>query len=60
MERPPFLLECAIKTSQSRETWNKNKLVGQKPPLRPKDAVRDRSLFNLAIGTTLRGCDPNR
>jgi integrase len=45
------------------------KLVGQKPPLKPKDvwairiylqnahAVRDLALFNLAIGSKLRGCD---
>ncbi|SEI27257.1 hypothetical protein SAMN05192544_108424 [Paraburkholderia hospita] len=26
-----------MKTEQSREAWNKGKLVGQKPPLRPKD-----------------------
>ncbi len=51
------------------EAWNKGKLVGQKPPLRPKDvwairirvenarAVRDRALFNLAIDSKLRGCD---
>ena len=49
--------------------WNKGKLVGQKPPLRPKDiwairihlqnahAVRDLALFNLAIDSKFRGCD---
>ncbi|GGD93741.1 tyrosine-type recombinase/integrase [Caballeronia grimmiae] len=53
----------------SREPWNKGKLVGQKPPLKPKDvwairiylqnrhAVRDLALFNLAIDSKLRGCD---
>ncbi|MBN3754813.1 tyrosine-type recombinase/integrase [Paraburkholderia sp. Tr-20389] len=58
-----------MKTEQSREAWNKGKLVGQKPPLRPKDvwairihlqnahAVRDLALFNLAIDSKLRGCD---
>ena len=52
-----------------REAWNKDKLVGQKPPLKPKDiwairiylqnahAVRDRAMFNLAIDSKLRGCD---
>jgi len=52
-----------------REAWNKGKLVGQKPPLKPKDiwairihlqrshAVRDLALFNLAIDSKLRGCD---
>jgi integrase len=49
--------------------WNKGKLIGQKPPLKPKDvwairihlqnahAVRDLALFNLAIDSKLRGCD---
>jgi integrase len=58
-----------MKTEQTREAWNKGKLVGQKPPLRPKDvwairiylqnahAVRDLALFNLAIDSKLRGCD---
>jgi integrase len=58
-----------MKTEQTRETWNKGKLIGQKPPLKPKDvwairihlqnahAVRDLALFNLAIDTKLRGCD---
>ena len=52
-----------------REAWNKDKLVGQKPPLKPKDiwairiylqnahAVRDLAMFNLAIDSKLRGCD---
>jgi integrase len=56
-------------TKQARESWNKGKLVGQKPPLKPKDvwairiylqnahAVRDLALFNLAIDSKLRGCD---
>ena len=56
-------------TSLKREAWNKGKLVGQKPPLKPKDiwairihlqnrhAVRDLALFNLAIDSKLRGCD---
>ena len=49
--------------------WNKGKLVGQKPPLKPKDIwairiqlqnahqVRDLAMFNLAIDSKLRGCD---
>lgn len=56
-------------THQSREPWNKGKLIGQKPPLKPKDvwairihlqntrAVRGLALFNLAIDSKLRGCD---
>jgi integrase len=58
-----------MKTEQTREAWNKGKLIGQKPPLRPKDvwairihlqnahAVRNLALFNLAIDSKLRGCD---
>ncbi len=49
--------------------WNKGKLIGQKPPLRPKHVWairtqlqlakrrRDLALFNLAIDSKLRGCD---
>ena len=51
------------------EPWNKGKLIGQKPPLKPKDIwavrihlqtahqVRELALFNLAIDSKLRGCD---
>jgi integrase len=53
----------------NREPWNKNKLVGQKAPLKLKEIwairirlelfhrVRDLALFNLAIDSKLRGCD---
>lgn len=56
-------------TIPKRDAWNKGKLIGQKPPLKPKDiwairihlqnkhAVRDLAMFNLAIGSKLRGCD---
>lgn len=58
-----------METNHKREAWNKGKLVGQKPPLKPKDiwavrihlqnahAVRDLAMFNLAIDSKLRGCD---
>lgn len=58
-----------METINKREAWNKGKLVGQKPPLKPKDiwairiylqnahAVRDLAMFNLAIDSKLRGCD---
>ena len=26
-----------MESTQKREAWNKRKLVGQKPPLKPKD-----------------------
>jgi integrase len=50
-------------------TWNKGKLIGAKPPLRPKHVWsirtklqiegrrRDLAMFNLAIDSKLRGCD---
>jgi integrase len=49
--------------------WNKGKIVGAKPPLRPKHVwsiqtklqvggrIRELALFNLAIDSKLRGCD---
>jgi hypothetical protein len=52
-----------------REPWNKGKLIGAKPPLRPKHVwsirtklqiagqTRDLAIFNLAIDSKLRGCD---
>ncbi len=29
-----------MESNQSREPWNKGKLIGQKPPLKPKDMRR--------------------
>lgn len=58
-----------METNHNQEVWNKGKLVGQKPPLKPKDiwairfylqnrhAIRDLAMFNLAIDSKLRGCD---
>jgi integrase len=52
-----------------RTPWNKGKLIGAKPPLRPKHVwsirtrlmiegrARDLAMFNLAIDSKLRGCD---
>ena len=59
----------AIPQASSREPWNKGKLIGAKPPLRPKHVrsirtklqiagrTRDLAMFNLAIDSKLRGCD---
>jgi integrase len=56
-------------TRAARDPWNKGKLIGQKPPLRPKHVwsirtklhmegrLRDLAMFNLAIDSKLRGCD---
>jgi len=58
-----------MESTHTREPWNKGKLIGQKPPLKPKDIwairiqlqnahqVRDQAMFNLAIDSKLRGCD---
>src|ERR671923_521464 len=55
--------------SSRRMPWNKGKLIGAKPPLRPKHVwairtrlmiegrTRDLAMFNLAIDSKLRGCD---
>jgi hypothetical protein len=56
-------------TAQKRVPWNKGKVTGAKPPLRPKHVwsirtklqiegrARDLAMFNLAIDSKLRGCD---
>src|SRR3979490_3266976 len=58
------LLKCPTRTP-----WNKGKLIGARPPLRPKHVwsirthlmierrTRDLVMFNLAIDSKLRGCD---
>ena len=68
-QTPINQLESDMETKQTREPWNKGKLVGQKPPLKLKDiwairthlqnahSVRDLALFNIAIDSKLRGCD---
>ena len=56
-------------TTPKRVPWNKGKVTGAKPPLRPKHVwsirtklqmagrTRDLALFNLALDGKLRGCD---
>src|SRR6202140_4083723 len=58
-----------IPPAPQRTAWNKGKLIGAKPPLRPKHVwsirtklqiegrTRDLAMFNLAIDSKLRGCD---
>ena len=55
--------------ARKRVPWNKGKLTGAKPPLRPKHVwsirtklqiegrARGLAMFNLAIESKLRGCD---
>jgi hypothetical protein len=59
----------ATPTPHKRVPWNKGRLTGAKPPLRPKHVwsirtklqiegrTRDLAMFNLAIDSKLRGCD---
>jgi len=54
---------------QGRRSWNKGRLIGQKPPLKLQEIwairvrlqlarrVRDLALLNVAIDSKLRGCD---
>jgi len=61
--------ENHIPIAPKRQPWNKGKLIGPKPPLRPKHVwsirtklqidrrTRDLAMFNLAIDSKLRGCD---
>ena len=58
--------EVRLSTVPSRTPWNKGKLIGAKPPLRPKHVwsirtrlmvegrTRDLAMFNLAIDSKLR------
>jgi integrase len=61
--------ENRVPPATERTIWNKGKLIGAKPPLRPKHVwsirtklqlqgrKRDLAMFNLAIDSKLRGCD---
>ena len=61
--------EASLSTNVRRIPWNKGKLIGAKPPLRPNQIwsirtrllierrTRDLALFNLAVDSKLRGCD---
>src|SRR6202048_2455563 len=56
-------------TTPTRVPWNKGKVTGARPPLRPKHVwsirtklqiegrARDLAMFNLAIDSKLRGCN---
>jgi integrase len=62
-------LEDLSATPARRLAWNKGKLIGAKPPLRPKHVwairtklqvegrIRELAMFNLAIDSKLHGCD---
>lgn len=58
-----------MESNRYREPWNKGKLIGRKPPLKPKviwtiriylqneHQIRYLAMFNLAIDSKLRGFD---
>ncbi len=58
-----------INETNTRVSWNQGRIVGPKPPLKPKHIwairtrlqhdrrVRDLAMFNVAIDSNLRGCD---
>jgi integrase len=64
-----MIIETATQLPPVHVPWNKGKITGQKPPLKPREVwairvrlqiagrVRDLALFNLAIDSKLRGCD---
>ena len=63
------MTETSSAAGVSRQAWNKGKITGPKPPLRPghvwairakldlEERTRDLAMFNLAIDSKLRGCD---
>jgi integrase len=62
-------MDASTNRTESRDPWNKGRLIGQKLPLKLKEIwairirlqlaerLRDLALFNLAIDSKLRGCD---
>jgi integrase len=61
--------QTVLLATPRRTPWNKGKMIGAKPPLRPSQVwsirtrliiegrTRDLAMFNLAIDSKLRGCD---
>jgi integrase len=61
--------KTADHTCRTLAPWNRGKLIGPKPPLKPKEIwsirvrlqvaqrIRDLALFNLALDSKLRACD---
>jgi len=62
-------IPSTVPATSKHVPWNKGKIVGAKPPLRPKHVwsirtklqvegrMRDLAMFNVAIDSKLRGCD---
>jgi len=62
-------IDGQIERHRGAAPWNRGRLIGPKPPLKPKDIwsirvrlqvahrIRDLALFNLALDSQLRACD---
>lgn len=62
-------MPAELQQSKQRPAWNMGRLIGPKPPLKPRHIwairsrlqhngrTRDLAMFNLAIDSKLRGCD---
>lgn len=62
-------MDIQAQNQQPRNPWNLGRIIGPKPPLKPKHIwalrtrlqhegrTRDLAMFNLAIDSKLRGCD---
>ena len=62
-------MDIQAQNQQPRNSWNLGRIIGPKPPLKPKHIwalrtrlqhegrTRDLAMFNLAIDSKLRGCD---
>ena len=62
-------VSTTIESVSKHVPWNKGKIVGAKPPLRPEHVwwirmklqvegrIRDLALFNVAIDSKLHSCD---
>ena len=68
-EHPEEALQDTGRTKEKPVPWNRDRLIGQKPPLTLQEVwsirirlqingkERDLAMFNLAIDSKLRGCD---
>ncbi len=64
-----IMAKSSTPQSPARVPWNQGRIIGPKPPLKPKHIwairtrlqhdghVRDLAMFNVAIDSKLRGCD---
>jgi integrase len=62
-------MHTELEAGTPRRPWNAGRIIGAKPPLKPKhiwalralltaqDRKRDLAMFNVAIDSKLRGCD---